>query len=277
MWSRLCLPQWISLSLTKPCRNNSTPPQDLSIKALKYLLQSDKLQCLSENELHLLIGVNWHFHENYDQLVEHLRFEHMDAHYVGNMLANCPRLIEWELLPTVMSMALSRRGIDHAILEAQGVLLTVNRGLSPGEAEWALKVSLPLAQCTNVSEANPLFKCLGAAAGYPVGMRVEQAQGKGKGKAQTFGLKFRLKMNGQTTYRPDDPPPIVKRGVLMRVQARVGGEGEWKTMTCFLGDQEWQWWDDMLGVAWGFAVREGSPFFPQGEMKVETRFKVVVD
>lgn len=65
------------------------------------------------------------------------------------------------------------------------------------------------------------------------------------------------------------------RRVLMQVQARIGGEGGWKTMTCFLGPGKWNGWDDMLGVAWEAAVSEGSPFFPDGKMRVEARFKVL--
>lgn len=121
------------------------------------------------------------------------------------------------------------------------------------------------------------YRCIGAAAGYPVGMTVEQGPAKGKAKARTVGLKFCLKMYGESIFAADEPPSIVKRGVLMRVQARIGGEGEWKTMTCFLGGEEWQGWDDMLGAAWSNAVREGSPFFPDGKIRIEARFKVVVD
>lgn len=60
--------------------------------------------------MHLFLGLYWHSRKSYDALAKHLRFEHMDAHYVGNMLANCPNLGKSDLFPN-------------------------NRGLPPGEAE----------------------------------------------------------------------------------------------------------------------------------------------
>lgn len=156
--------------------------------------------------MHLFLGLYWHSQKSYDALAKHLRFEHMDAHYVGNMLANCPNLGKSDLFPTVMSIALSRRGVDPALLEAQGVPLRVNRGLPPGEAEWALEASLPLSDLDGVSEGAPLseyYRCIGAAAGYPVGMTEEQGPAKGKAKARTFGLKFCLKMYGESIFAAD--------------------------------------------------------------------------
>lgn len=135
---------------------------------MKYLLQSDHLQCRSENELHLLLCV-WN-RENgvLNGLPQHLRFEHMDAHYVGHMLAYCPTMKKAGVLPAALSRALSGRDVGPALLEAQGIVLRANRGLPPGEAEWAFDVFLPRNAVQN-AVGDECLRCLGLAAGYPMG------------------------------------------------------------------------------------------------------------
>lgn len=142
-----------------------------------------------------------------------------------------------------------------------------------GEVEWALEATVIrddlVAAVNGEGGYSEYIRCLGLAAGYPVGMCVRQVENDESG-ATTFYIDIRLAMLGSYGY-------VRERGVLMRVQARCGGEGGWKMMTCFLGAGWWTGFDDMLGVAWEAAVSHDGPFFPNDEMRVEARFKVLAD
>ena len=64
------------------------------------------------------------------------------------------------------------------------------------------------------------------------------------------------------------------------MRVRLGGEAaEWleEAFTFAPGDDYDRGWRDCFERPWDEVVKEGSPYFPGGRMRVDVRFSLVVD
>ena len=97
----------------------------------------------------------------------------MTADFVTNVVAQCPLMQEWGLLPSVMLSAIVQREASPATLEERHVGRgLVNRGLKPSEACWEVKASFALEEVAALAPDGFLQKWSGLVAGYPADLRV---------------------------------------------------------------------------------------------------------
>lgn len=126
-----------------------------------------------------------------------------------------------------------------------------------------ISTAVSLSDCLTIPREDFISAAVGLVAGYPVRLYIEHS------RRHTLTVAFYLIM-------PACPAPLFwrtwRQRVTMDVAIRVSGRGTWKTRTVQFGDQmdianlfEWPWEK---------VVREGSPQFPDGTMKIEAKFRM---
>ncbi len=251
--------------------------QYLPFLAMFYLLKSDHLKCLSENDAYYFL-CRWYMsnREHYDEfqfriLLREVRFSNMDQRYLASVVAPCDLLSEAEALPLAMHLAIVGRLGRRADISGG-----VSRGLPPGEAVWKSYTSISLEDCLEVEEGT-LHHCLGVAAGYPVYLRLRRGSTwVGAGLVRTFGVYIYVETPRWPghTFHSD----AVQQSAKVEARVCLADSGQWKTKEALFGGV-WDWgWDDWFGgKTWDQVVREGGPYFRDGKMNVEVDIKVVVD
>jgi hypothetical protein len=146
---------------------------------MSYLLESDHLQCLSENDVFVFFSA-WAQEQDaaavtkqqLPSLVRQLRFQHMDQHFLGHVVAYDKLLEDAGLLPYVMQRALGRRGLDADPADEGWGERASNRGAAPEDATWTYTTSIALADCLVLDEpwCSSVEVPLGLAAGYQLAL-----------------------------------------------------------------------------------------------------------
>lgn len=236
------------------------------------------MRCLSENDTHHLFWVwakshhaltrrstyqNPHF-----PIVKSLRFQHMDLHYLGNVVASNPMISDLNVLPYVMTTALALRGVDEGQLRAihpATSLPPTNRSTPPGAADWAFKTTVTV---DDVVGENGLRKSLGLVAGYPLVFFLRRdSEGDDDALVGCEAPMHFSPMGGQ--------PPL--RAVTMQVKLRLNGKGGWTTLTPS-ANMAASFYATAVGLieeSWPFVMRKGSPLFPEGTMTVELECRLL--
>lgn len=126
--------------------------KQLSLGVFKRLLASDALQLQLENEVYALLQA-WlrqsplaqrkRRGKFFKELAPLLRFHHMIADFVANMVCACSLMEESRLLPSVVRSAIVQRDAFPAVLQrVRAERGPNNRGVS--EASWEVKALFKL-------------------------------------------------------------------------------------------------------------------------------------
>lgn len=132
---------------------------------MKYLLRSDEIERLSENDVYYFLGA-WFFKRGFfcqkscETLLKCLRFNKIDAHYWQNVLPSCPLLEKAGAVAWALHSAMS---------------IYMCGELSDGnDAEWIFSITVPLPDLLDLRvDGGKTTKLVGLIAGYPLLLIVE--------------------------------------------------------------------------------------------------------
>ena len=233
----------------------------LPLCVFKRLLGSEKLQLQLENDSYQLLR-SWlsqidYFgeddaQEDFDELAPVLRYHHMTADFLANVVSQCPLMRASPVLQTVLCSAFVQREVPLELLDSSGIPRgSRNRGLPLSQARWEFEANYCLEEITGL-ELSETVGTYFLVAGY-IARLCFRREGGGK-----FGAYLGISQipEGQA----EAPPP----GVAVHVRLKLPAAEHRGTR--YLTKQEFS---AGFQKPWDEVVRDGSPYFTNGEMKVK--------
>lgn len=246
--------------------------KQLSADVMKSMLANKLWQLQVENDLYALLRA-WLYQSPrvgsdderlacFMELAPLLRYQHMTADFLANVVSQCPLMQASGLLPSVMHAALAQReALPSLLVEKKVVRGRPSRGVSFAAASWELEATFTLEKVAMLQPGGGVFKWCGLVAGYPAGIMGKRE--RAENGQDTLGMFLLIHFS----------PP--EKGVSDAPAAGVGLQTTWTFPTdihnCldhFFESDSWGW-DNPFGKPWAEAVQEGSPHFPDGKMEVK--------
>lgn len=203
-----------------------------------------------------------------------LRYGEIDAHYWANVLPACPLLAKAGALPWAMRRAMCPYR-DGAVTEF-------------GKAEWEISTTFSLEEfrSEDFEEYGTICLHVGLVSGYPLLLTVKRIDivdddDASKIIERVLSLDFLLEMpelpvgegeDDDDAFKLDDESASLHLFMDMRV--RVSGEKKWRKKEAFFECGVGQEWFNYFEKHCEEVVKEDSPHFPDGEMKIEARFRL---
>jgi hypothetical protein len=250
---------------------------DLGANTLEALLKSPALQCESENEPYylLLAWLQQSAHAPpmmqqvnlFTRLAQHIRFQHMDAHYIANVLTCCRMLgtASTGLLAAAVHAALGHRELDGPTLQQGGIAKKLGARL-PGARKaspvWSIRTTIALTDCLRLVGAGDFVQgTVGLVAGYPLRMYVS----RGEADAVSLGFAILLPSWEEARLNYLDMP---WRGLTFAMSVKAGAFAwEYRGCACPLWLAFPKTYTELVG--------DGSPYFNGGKMVVTATFRVL--
>ena len=249
--------------------------KQLSLSVFKRLLSSEALQLQLENEAYtLLCAWLWQSphalgkeHALFKELAPLLRYHHMTADFVANVVATCYFMEESKLLPSVVRSALVQREANVGIIEKKEVERgRCDRGVGTSQASWGVEAPFTL-EVAALGHNRRIKKWCGLVAGYPAALRVARDEGN------MLGLYFNIDI----APTPTDLQGALSAGVALKVDWIFTPNIKTSFFNYFADGVYRAWgFGDIFRKPWAEAVREGSQHFPNGTLEIKATVKLAV-
>lgn len=241
---------------------------------MDVLLQSEALILRSEN---YFLGA-WIYQScslpeqrmsAFKRLVKHIRFNRLSTDFLANCVSYCPLATTSGILPFMMRSGLVLRNVD-----IKTTLSGFDQHGEPsrrrGKLEWVLKSHFPSAHLLLLDKGHCLFRDLGLAGGYRVGLLVMRER-----EADTLGVYVQVFMPDWEVEGVEDVIDGVDRGMGFECCVRLN-DRSLSLKYYFKGDSVGFGWNNFWSKPWTEVVHVESALFTSGKVEVEVTIKPIL-